>query len=405
MANPVAGLTRAVGNVVHARPWQPGHARFYMFQLADRDRNAAFGHDDDGHLRAAAHWLKAAQDSQPDGGFSGRYKLHSGWSSSYPETTGYLVPTCLALAAALGEPEWEARAGRAVDFLLALQLGSGAFPGGEVAENTQRPSPFNTAQILNGLTAWALHSGDARTRAAADRAAAWLLSVQDEDGAFRKHYYGNLPAAYSSHLSCWLAEYGAVFDDEHAKRGAERHLDWVLGLQDRSTGFFDRSGFFDEDHTAGIAVTHTIAYTVWGVLLTGVLLGRGDAVDAAERAAERLLRRLEVLRYLPGQLTRQWKTHERAQCLTGNAQMALIWMKLFEARGDLRFVNSALKAIDLVKRAQDMDNPNPGIRGGIAGSDPVWGSYLFHALPDWAAKFFVDALLEKRRTLSRIGES
>lgn len=393
---------RAVGNMLHARLTEPGHRQFYLAQIADHGRNAAMGYGDEDHLRAAATWLQAAQDSQNDGGFSGRYKLDKGWTSSYPETTGYIIPTCLKLAKRLNAPEWQDRAAKAMDFLLALQLDNGAFPGGEVAENTDAPSPFNTAQILNGLNIWGATQADAKAVEAAARAAAWLISVQDDDGAFRQHFYYNRPSAYSAHLSCWLAQYGVMFDDRAARDGAEKHLDWTLALQDKDTGFFARSGFFEADHENGTAVTHTIAYTIWGVLLNGLLLGREDAVDAAQLAATKIMERLEILKFLPGRFNSRWRIDERAQCLTGNAQMALIWLRLYDERGDLRFVNAACRALDQVKQAQPMDNPNPGLHGGIAGSYPVWGSYIFHGLPNWAAKFFIDALLHKEQVLARL---
>lgn len=393
---------RAIGNMLHARLHHSGHAKLYLAQIADHGRNAALGYQDQDHLLAAANWLKTAQDSQSDGGFSGRYKLDKGWTSSYPETTGYIIPTCLELAKNFDDPEWERRAQDAIDFLLATQLPSGAFPGGEIAENTSEPSPFNTAQILHGLTIWAAQKNDERVRQSAAKAVTWLLSVQDTDGAFRQHYYGNLPTAYSSHLSCWIAQYGVMFDDPNARHAAERHLDWVLSLQNKETGFFELAGFFADDHVQGIAVTHTIAYTIWGVLLSGLLLDRPDAIDAAQLAATKIMERMEVLKFLPGSFTRQWRIAERAQCLTGNAQMALIWMKLFDARGDMRFVNAAFHAIDLVKQAQPMDNPNPALRGAVPGSFPIWGSYIFHGAPNWAAKFFIDALLQKQNVLNQL---
>ena len=68
----------------------------------------------------------------------------------------------------------------------------------------------------------------------------------------------------------------------------------------------------------------------------------------------------------------------------------------------MRLVNAALKAIDLVKLAQPMRNPNPGLFGGIPGSDPVHGSYIEGAVPNWAAKYFIDALLEKQRVLAEL---
>jgi hypothetical protein len=33
------------------------------------------------------------------------------------------------------------------------------------------------------------------------------------------------------------------------------------------------------------------------------------------------------------------------------------------------------------------------VRGGIAGSWPIWGAYSRFEFPNWAAKFFADALM------------
>ena len=82
--------------------------------------------------------------------------------------------------------------------------------------------------------------------------------------------------------------------------------------------------------------------------------------------------------------------------------MALIWLRRFELKGDIRYVNAALKALDLVKLAQPMSSGDTGIRGGIPGSFPVWGAYISNTLPNWAAKFFVDGLLAKKRVLKQL---
>jgi hypothetical protein len=382
-----------------ARPLAPGHMAYLQAHLGGLPAGPI--NADEVHLRAAADWLAAAQDSQGDGGVSGRYRLASGWTSSYPETTGYIAPTMLALANRLGEPAWKERAARAVRFLLDVQLDGGAFPGGEIAENRTEPSPFNSAQIIHGLNAWVTATGDAQAAEAARRAAGWLVGVQDPDGAFRKHYYWT-PAAYSAHLSCWLAEHGRLNHDAAALAAAGRHLDWVMTLRDTETGWFDHAGFTEEEHKERRSVTHTIAYTLWGVLLLGVLLDRPDAIAAARDAAERIMRRLHLSKRLPAWLDHRWKPAHAAQCLTGNAQMALIWFKLDELEPDARMVNAAVVALDQVKAAQDLDNPNPGLRGGIAGSFPVWGDYIPMAVPNWAAKYFIDALLAKEAALARL---
>ena len=53
-----------------------------------------------------------------------------------------------------------------------------------------------------------------------------------------------------------------------------------------------------------------------------------------------------------------------------------------------------------MKRAQDLRHRDPGIRGGIPGSSPIGGDYIQYALPNWAAKFFIDALCAKRDCLT-----
>jgi folate-dependent phosphoribosylglycinamide formyltransferase PurN len=361
-------------------------------------RNEQSGYSDRDHVVAAAQWLARAQDATGDGGVSGRYSLRSGWSSSYPETTGYIVPTFISLAKEIDHSFLD-RAAESVKFLRATQLSDGAFPGGELHENRTRPSVFNTAQILHGLVAWHAETGDIDAAEAASRAAEWLVSQQDADGSWRRNIY-NTVTSYSAHASCWLAEAGRHFGVEDWTRSAERHLDWVLTNVDHDTGWIDRAGFAEEDHEKRRAVTHTIAYTIWGLLHLSDSLGREDGIAVARRAADAVARRLELAGKLPGVLDSRWRavTNEYA-CMTGNAQMALIWFRLAMKDGDTRFVNAGLKALDLVKAAQPMDNADPGIRGGIPGSAPAWGNYLYMALPNWAAKYFIDAMFAKERAL------
>ena len=88
--------------------------------------------------------------------------------------------------------------------------------------------------------------------------------------------------------------------------------------------------------------------------------------------------------------------------MPGNAQLALIWFQLFELDNDVRYIRAANNALDEVKRAQVMHLRNPGLQGGIAGSAPIWGDYLHFALPNWAVKFFIDALLMKKEVMSNL---
>ena len=58
-------------------------------------------------------------------------------------------------------------------------------------------------------------------------------------------------------------------------------------------------------------------------------------------------------------------------------------------------------------RRHNLTSADPVIRGGVFGSWPVWGDYGRLMVLNWAAKFFVDALLleiqQEGRTYTRRG--
>ena len=54
---------------------------------------------------------------------------------------------------------------------------------------------------------------------------------------------------------------------------------------------------------------------------------------------------------------------------------------------------NARAGLAYLKTMQKLDVMDPVVRGGIAGSSPIWGDYSRFEYPNWAAKFFADALL------------
>src|SRR5579864_7322892 len=59
----------------------------------------------DAAVEAGAAWLCRAQDMSTthDGGVAKNFNLRTGWTSSYPETTGYIAPTMIAYARLTGD--------------------------------------------------------------------------------------------------------------------------------------------------------------------------------------------------------------------------------------------------------------------------------------------------------------
>ena len=80
-------------------------------------------------------------------------------------------------------------------------------------------------------------------------------------------------------------------------------------------------------------------------------------------------------------------------CLTGVAQMSLNWTRLAQSTGADELRASARSALAYLKTTHRLQHPDPAVRGGVAGSAPIWGDYSRFEYPTWAAKFFADALL------------
>ena len=98
-------------------------------------------------LRAAIDWLCRAQDAYDDGGVARSYSLtynaslgRRGWMPSYPETTGYIIPTVFDYARESGREELFNRAVRMADWECDVQMASGAVQGGTVNDP---PTPLS----------------------------------------------------------------------------------------------------------------------------------------------------------------------------------------------------------------------------------------------------------------------
>jgi hypothetical protein len=337
-----------------------------------------------------------AHDAGGGGGVSAGYSLRRGWRAPYPETTGYIIPTFLKYAAVSGEQEYLDRAVRMGQWELDIQLPSGAVRGAQ-GLNTY-PIVFNTGQVILGWIALFRATGDPRYIEASARAADWLVSVQDPDGKWSRHTYLEVPHAYSTRVAWPLLRVHEGTRKPAHKEAAERNVAWTLA-QAQPNGWIKHMGFTAEER----AFTHTIAYTLRGLLECATLCAavREKALAAVRSAMAAIALRANARgeppghgsARLPGMFDKQWQPQGRFTCLTGNAQLALVALRLNNFGADPQWPALARRLIDQVKTCQMLDHRHPGIRGAIAGSAPIWGKYAPYDHPNWAAKFFADALM------------
>ncbi len=335
-------------------------------------------------------WIKRAQHS--DGGIAAYYSLLTGYSDSYPEVTGYLIPTLYNFERVTGDQTARQTAERATDWLLGLQMPSGAFPAGLAGQNrTEQPSIFNTGQILQGLVRACAETGNANVLARAVLAGKWLSTVQAPDGSWPgPAAYQGIPHSYYSMVSWSLAQLAAQSGDPDHGAAANRNIEWVLARV-RPSGWID--GIDLGDHPTYL---HFIAYVIQGLLESGIVLRREDSVEAASKSAWVLLRRFETHKKLLGTYEPDFKGGQHFACLTGNAQMSCVWLRLYEVTGDLRYLNAALKMNEMLKQRIPRRG-RPGVVGGVAGSYPIWRAYQPMRFISWGCKFLADALMLEQR--------
>jgi hypothetical protein len=122
---------------------------------------------------------------------------------------------------------------------------------------------------------------------------------------------------------------------------------------------------------------------------------------AAAKSAWVLLRKFETNKRLLGTYQPEFKAGSKFTCLTGNAQMSCVWLRLFEVTGDLRYLNAALKMNEMLKQLIALKGRREVV-GGVAGSYPIWGAYQPMRLISWGGKFLADALLLEQRLTRQV---
>jgi hypothetical protein len=343
-------------------------------------------------LEAAAQWLVRAQDATGSGGVSAYYDAgkHT-WAGAYPETTGYLIETFLRYADFSGSDEYRTRALRMAAWESDIQLPDGGVRAGTMDATQVAPTIFNTGQGLFGwLAAWQ-QTGAARMRDSAVRAADWLLAAQDPDGAWRRFaspFTAHALNTYNTRVAFALAQAGVALRQPRYTEAAVRNAAWAL-TQMQPNGWLENNDLEDNARP----LTHTIAYACRGFLEVGLLSNNQEFVDAASRMARAVAQTQRRDGALPGRLDSDWRATARWSCVTGNAQMAIIWQRLAAATGDQSWQPFAERALAFNLSIQAIAATDPGVRGGMPGSHPRAGGYMQHRYPNWAAKFFMDALL------------
>lgn len=298
---------------------------------------------EDPSARKAIDWLHA-------------HSLHGGVNVShtntvsYPEVTGYLIPTLLQW----GEPQLAMRYAR---WLLTVQRADGSFSGPGMAT----PFAFDTGQIIRGLAAIAPYLPEAE--AALQKACDWVIATATPEGRL----------ALPESLSGWCLPGGRGYVNEAI------HLYVLPGLvtagdvlnRPKYMHFVQRSLHYYITHCnltnflAPNMLLHFYCY-IQEALFD---LGAEDICRLGMRVLEDIQDDRGVV---PAYANVSWI------CSPGLIQAALVWLKLQDT-------THALPALHLARSLQTAS-------GGFPGSVGEGAEYFPDEELSWAAKFYLDAL-------------
>lgn len=348
------------------------------------------------HLDEAMGWLKRAQDAGTDRGVAYGVYFGDDFDVSYPETTGYVCQTFVDQYRLTGDRNLLDRAIAMGDWEISIQMANGAVMGGKYNTNPT-PAVFNTGMVLLGWAALIVETGEERFRTAARRASDWLLSVQEEDGnwfagnsnfALRESTLYNVKAAWG------LCEVGVALNDQRYIDAAVKNAEYCLSRQ-KPNGWLPDCCLSDPL----APLLHTLAYSMQGLMFIGKLTNREDLIKGAQLLADAQIRIMGPDGFLPGRQREDFSAAVEWCCLTGSAQTSIVWSELYLRTKDEKYRNAVRTVNRYLMAHHDIRNPDPRLRGGLAGSWPVWGDYGRLLILNWATKFLVDALTMEARIL------
>lgn len=360
------------------------------------DRNHCFVGSDRQHLDLTLDWIKAAQDAVSDSGVSRGYSLISssktnrfGWQPSYPETTGYIIPTLLAAANLTKNPDLVRRAKLMADWELSIILKNEAAQGGNIKEKPVG-AIFDTGQVIRGLLVMYDLTKENKYMEQAQKSAAWILNQENSMGG----YWDQDNAACVSQSSMTYNIY-AIAPLVQIGHNAEYHalagrvVDFTLSQQ-LENGWFKKCDFNDDAHP----LLHTIGYTIDGLWDIGQMLNIERAKNRAVLALNGALSAMREDGSISGRLDSNWSGTVNWSCLTGLAQIGVTCMKVYKKTGEKRYLDAAVRIKNKLKACQNNISQENGLRGAVWGSWPISGDYGQYQALNWAAKYFADLLIE-----------
>jgi hypothetical protein len=191
-----------------------------------------------------------------------------------------------------------------------------------------------------------------------------------------------------------LLEVGKYFNK---KKYIERATNEIISIYDyvRNNGFFKNCSVIVNEKDV---LSHFLFYTVEGLLRGAITLNNEGMIELVKDFVIKINFNFKYLNnFLPLALNKELTVNYKSTCLTGLSQLAIINYLLYEKLNDNFFLKYGNNINDEVKKRIDLKSKNLSIRGGIQSCYPFTKEYLNYSYINWAAKFFLDALIVEKK--------
>jgi hypothetical protein len=350
--------------------------------------------DDRRRESAAVEWILSAQNAAGRGVSLGYFPCGDSpaWQPPYPETTGYIISSLLRYAERKNREVVRKRALDMAAWEVEIQMPSGAVQGGPyIPSIDQTPCAFNTGMVLDGWCSAYQITRDPKLFHAAHRAAEYLIGDLSDEGYFRTNgrFVSSDKIKTYTCLCAWsMYRFGELAGEARYRIEAVRSVEAAIRQQD-ANGWFANNCLTRPE----APLLHTIGYTLQGILEVGILAGRNDFIHAVRLGVDPLLSRISTDGFLNGRFYSDWMPASFSCCLTGSAQLAVVCYRLYQHTGEPNYRRFGDLLLNFLKPLQWLDSECTPVNGAIAGCFPIFGEYMTGGYPNWATKYFLDALM------------
>ena len=182
-------------------------------------------------------------------------------------------------------------------------------------------------------------TGSDRFRVSGERAARWLIEMQEPNGHWirsNSQFANSTLTVYNVKAAWGLAEMGVALEAPEFVAAAVRNAEFAL-TQQLPNGWFQHCCLYDGDRP----LLHTIGYAMQGLIGIGKVVNRPEFLEAATRTAGALMRLMDKEGFIPGKIDRNFKASVDWCCLTGSAQTSVVWSELERLTGDSSYGEAA----------------------------------------------------------------